>query len=308
MGLEGARVDRPLLKLYGCLAALLALLLCTFPQGAPRSYKIAEAAETRFKLAVYKGGGKGNILPGRGNVVIIMDDGWESQYSQGYTVLREYGFPACIAVIPGLVGEYQYMNYRQLAELYVEGWDLLNHTYNHYNLLQLPPEQQRSQLVRARNWLKNRGFERGSQVVVYPQGDGSAGLNDLLAEEGFIAARSLDGLWNAEGNCLQSDVEICNLISDITFAEVREAVDSAIVEKKTVILVLHKIEPVTVSTQMQLPPELFREVIDYLGQKADNLNVVTLTELFASQNFSPKACRSRLSSAGLLRVYWQVYR
>lgn len=303
-------MDKSLLKLYGCLAVLLVFLLYIFPKGAPRIQRIAEAAKTRLRLEAYKeaSGRGGNVLPGRGNVVIIMDDGWESQYSQGYPALKEYGFPGCVAVIPGLVGEYQYMSYRQLAELYLEGWDLLNHTFDHRNLLQLPVKEQRSQLVEARSWLKRRGFGRGCQIVVYPQGDSSAGLNSLLVEEGFSAARSLDGLWRVGGDRLLPDVEICNLVSSITFAQVKETVDSVIAEKKTVILVLHKIEPVTVSTQMQLPPELFREVVDYLGQNADYLNVVTMTELLACEKYSPKAGGAMLISRNQFNSIGYFYR
>lgn len=240
-----------------------------------------ETARVRLELAVKTGPApKQGPVPG-GAAVIIMDDGWETQYTQGYQKLQAYGFRGCVAVIPALVGQYQYMNYRQLADLYLDGWDLLNHTYSHTDLLTLSPEEQRQQLNKARNWLKRRGFQRGADIVVYPQGSSGPGLTDLLAGEDYVAARSLDELWGVTKNAPLASVDIFNLISDSTFDEAKGAIDFAIAKKRVVILVVHKIEPVTVDTQMQLAEELFNQIVEYMALKSDSLCTLTLTELMA---------------------------
>jgi len=45
-----------------------------------------------------------NIYNSRSNVIIMMDDGWESQYRIGYNYMEKYNIKGSIAVIPSHVG------------------------------------------------------------------------------------------------------------------------------------------------------------------------------------------------------------
>lgn len=278
-------MDKPLLKLYLFLAVFFTLALQFIPAVASRTAAWAVQTVTRVELAMYRAstgnGSRGTPEGGKGNVVFIMDDGWETQYTRGYKKLKQYDFQACIAVIPSLVSECGYMDYHQLADLYMEGWDLLNHTYNHFNLLDLPGPEQARQVNMAQKWLNSRGLGRGSDIVVFPQGQWSESLLHLIKDEGFAAARSLDSLWSAKSDSLPGDVKFCNLISSITLDEVEAAITGAAENRSTLILILHKIEPVTVDTQMQLTEELFDCIVDLIYANANSLNVVTLTQLLA---------------------------
>lgn len=281
-------MDRQIARLLLVVVLSLAAVTHFLPASAPRLALIAKDALTRIVLSLARrspdgtGATTGADQAGA-KAVIIMDDGWLSQYTCGYAKLQEHGLKACIAVIPALVGERGYMDYRQLAVLYLAGWDLLNHTYTHPNLTTLAESEQRKELVKARSWLNKRGFSRGSDVVIYPQGQATSDLQILARTENFRAARDLYSLWDLQSNSTYSAVDICNLISDSTFPAVKDSIDNCIAQKSTLILMLHKLEPVTIDTQMQLDPGLFSKVVDYLAENSTGIQVVTLTEFIASQ-------------------------
>ncbi|MFA9380852.1 MAG: hypothetical protein ACERKO_07310, partial [Acetanaerobacterium sp.] len=96
-------MDRPLVKLYIILTAALALAVLTVPVIVSRTSVISVKTATRVNLLTYHSRTVPDApapMRDKGNVVIVMDDGWQTQYTCGYTILREYCFAACISVIP----------------------------------------------------------------------------------------------------------------------------------------------------------------------------------------------------------------
>ena len=275
-------MKRPLIKLYLSLAISLALTIVFLPMIVGRTSAWAQTTVTQAELLVYQSTpDAGMSVPeaDMGRVVFVMDDGWETQYTSGYRILKEFGMKGCIAVVPAMVGEAAYVDYEQLAEVYMDGWDLLNHTYNHANLTSLSAEDQAEQITKGRDWLYDHLFTRGADIVVYPQGKFTDETIKILRQNGFAAARSLNSLWTAEHDCIVEDAEICNLISSISMEKVEAAVNKAVSNSSTVIFVLHKIESVTDDSQMQLDEDMFREIVAYIAGNEDKLNVLTMTEL-----------------------------
>ncbi len=279
-------MERPLLKLYLVISLALALTIVLVPGIVTRTSGWMTQAVTRAKLIAYQCYADPSIKmdgQNKGKAIIIMDDGWETQFTGGYRILEQYGFRGCIAVVPAAVGTPEYLNYEQLAQLYTHGWDLLNHTYNHANLSKLSEAGQIEQVNRARDWLKKHGLDRGSNIVVYPQGEHTQALVRTLEAEGYIAARSLRSLWSAPAGGTLEDVEICTVLSTMPFTRVKEAIDKAIRNKSAVILMLHKIEPVTDDSQMQVEEQYLQNIAGYLSNNKEQINVMTLTEYLSLQ-------------------------
>ena len=109
----------------------------------------------------------------------------------------------------------------------------------------------------TRDWLENHGFLGGGNIVVYPHGAHNDDTVQILKNHGFSAARSLRAVWDAKTGYTREDIEVCNLLSDRTFTEIRQAIDKAVNNKSNVIFMLHKIEPVTDDSQMQLDEDMF---------------------------------------------------
>ncbi len=208
-----------------------------------------------------------------------MDDGFESQYTRGYPILKQYGMKGCIAVIPTAVGSPNYMDYDQLAELYMAGWDMLNHTYNHETLAALSAERQKKQISEGSAWLKSHALSRGSDILVYPGGYNNASTLETLKNTGVKAARSLKSVWSSDLSCNIENVEVCNVISWTPHELVKAAVDKAADNCGTVVFVFHKIEPITDDTQMQVEERRFREMVEYIASLKDSINVITFSEL-----------------------------
>ncbi len=67
----------------------------------------------------------------KGNVVIVMDDAWETQYTKGYPTLEKYNMKASIAVPPAFIKYPVKAGLRAACRTVSEGCDLLNHTFDH---------------------------------------------------------------------------------------------------------------------------------------------------------------------------------
>lgn len=275
-------MSKPMIKIYIVLVASLALCILFAP--GVLGYTSAWASETtvKIRLLAQRPAQAAEDTTGKARIVFVMDDGWDTQYTQGYAILKEYGFSGCIAVIPAAVDTEHYMTYTELADLYIDGWDMLNHTNNHVLLTGLPQDEQAQQMIRAKEWLESHRLQRGSDIVVFPGGEFDDVTLETLALNGFAAGRSLKSLWTAQAGCSLEDVEICNLVYHLNFEYVQSAIDKAIRTQSVLIVVVHKIEPVTDGQHMQLPPEYFSRIVAYIHAHQDDVSVVTMTQLLAS--------------------------
>lgn len=275
-------MDKSLIKLYLFIMAAAALLVLLAPVVLGHTSTWVNNTWTHVQLAASdRTVSVPETVDKKGNAVFVMDDGWETQYTAAYPLLKKYGFPACIAVIPAPVGTEGYMSYRQLADLYLDGWDMLNHTYNHLNLAALPGDKQAEQMKRGRTWLEERGFQCGADILVYPGGAFDEATLEVMKREGFAAGRSLKSLWLTAQDCSLEDAEVCNLISGMAFDEAKAAVDKAMNNGTTVLFIMHKVEPVSDDTYMQIGEDFLDQVLSYIANNADKLNVITMTQLLS---------------------------
>lgn len=278
-------MDRPLAKLYVVILISVALAILAVPAVVGRMSAWAADAATAAKLAAFKAAGEDQQPPAdkKGSVVFIMDDGYETQYTRGYEILKRSGMSAAISVIPAAVGDAGYMDYKQLAGMYMDGWDMLNHTYNHIDLTGLGKEEQASQISRGMAWLRGRQLLRGSDILIFPGGEHNEQTIEAMKETGTAAARSLKSLWMTTLDCTLEDAEICNIISTLPLKNIEAAIDKAANNKSAVILVLHKIEPITDDSQMQTDEATLQAIVDYIEGREDELSVVTPSELLQSR-------------------------
>jgi peptidoglycan/xylan/chitin deacetylase (PgdA/CDA1 family) len=272
-------MDKTLIKLYVMIAAAVLLIVLLAPVVLGHTAAWSADVWTRTELAA---AGQGLPLPAEdcavGKAIFVMDDGWETQYTVGYPLLSEYGMKGCIAVIPAAVSNTDYMTYQQLAEIYTGGWDMVNHTYNHEDLTRLNQDGQKAQISRGYRWLNEHGFKRGSDVLVFPGGLFNSDTTEEMKTLDFRAGRSLKSLWLVGKDCSLENVEVCNLISGMRFDAMRQTADKAMNNASTVIYVLHRIEPVTDTSGMQIEEKTLRRLLEYISKNNGELHVVTMTQ------------------------------
>ncbi|MFC9540799.1 polysaccharide deacetylase family protein [Lysinibacillus sp. NPDC056959] len=211
----------------------------------------------------------------KGNVLLHFDDGFISQYTNAFPLMLARGFVGSVGVISGSVGTTGYMNLAQLKELYNYGWDLFNHTVTHQDLSTLSINHIQAELDVCREWLISNGFSRTADFVAYPYG----GYNNDVLEvmKNYKLGRSIreeyEILPPIQPHLLKT-VILYNNVEEITF---RNAIDYVIETGATVIFLHHKVEDVN-TDEMNYPTEKFKNMLDYLYSKQEELNVLSWSE------------------------------
>lgn len=211
-------------------------------------------------------------------VVFMFDDGWGSVYSDAYPLMKHYGYKGNIAVIPSMVRERDYMSYRQLAKLYLDGWDILNHSYSHLDDMYFRCDEMLSEYVHAREWLDRHCFAKGMNMVIAPMGECNPYLIPLLIEKGFQSIRTSDNVLLLKRNeATYFTVKTIHLPADVSTetaqAELIDCWSSG--NQAAVLFNLHKISDINDSMQMSFPPQKLAALIEFIHANEDKFQVVT---------------------------------
>ena len=111
------------------------------------------------------------------SVLITVDDGFSSVYSEMLPVLRRWGIPAVAYVSPGLVGKEghteRYMTWDELGKLVESGVVIGSHAWSHRSLGQMTAEEVRDEACRSKETLQER-LGIGVTTFAYPYGTRAA--------------------------------------------------------------------------------------------------------------------------------------
>lgn len=123
-------------------------------------------------------------------VVITIDDAYKSFFNNAYPILKEFGYPFSIFVSTASVSSKKnsdYMSWKMLKELSLNGGLILNHTVDHDSLLELNNEEVISQVLNASKKIYS---EIGKQpnILSYPYGESSLRVEKVIEELGIEAA------------------------------------------------------------------------------------------------------------------------
>ena len=154
----------------------------------------------RQKFAVLKLGQvvdrlqSGISLPPR-CAVITVDDAYRSFLTDGWPLLKRYGFPVTLFVSTDTVGGKDYLTWQQLAVLRQEGVEIGNHSASHAYLLDRlhgESDLEWAARVSADIWRAQQAFKEYSgstpQLFAYPYGEYDLKLARLVKSAGFAAA------------------------------------------------------------------------------------------------------------------------
>jgi peptidoglycan/xylan/chitin deacetylase (PgdA/CDA1 family) len=144
--------------------------------------------------------GKGPAPPDRA-VVITIDDGHGSVFSEALPLIREYRVPVTLFIYPSAISNASYgMTWDQLGELSRTGlFDIQSHTYWHPNFKtekrRLSPDAYRSfvtmQFTKPRTRLRDKlGVD--ANLLAWPFGIYDDELIATASQSGYVAAFTLD--------------------------------------------------------------------------------------------------------------------
>lgn len=119
-------------------------------------------------------------VPTMGAAIMMFDDAKDGVYTNGYPLLKARGYEAGIPIISGSVGDAGKCTLAQLQELYVAGWDMLNHTSTHPVMRDQPESTIREIISTCKDYLIANGLRRGSNMFVWP-GNNGAPIEDIAS-------------------------------------------------------------------------------------------------------------------------------
>ncbi|MBF0345475.1 MAG: polysaccharide deacetylase family protein [Nitrospirae bacterium] len=147
-------------------------------------------------------------LPAR-SVVIVVDDGHKTVYSDMLPLVKRYNIPVTLFIYPSAISNASYaMTWNQLKELKKTGlFDLQSHTYWHPNFKvekkRLDPKEYDKlidmQLKKSKEKLQKE-FDAPVDLLAWPFGIYDDHLNAKAKEAGYIAAFSIERHHAGNGN------------------------------------------------------------------------------------------------------------
>jgi len=150
-------------------------------------------------LQAYVAGDKEDIPPN--SVVITIDDGWRSTYTEVYPGLKQFRFPFTVFIYPKFIGQgANALTWNQVREMAEDGVDIQSHTFSHAFLTHR--KQSRLDDKSYQRWLKSEladskkaiEEEVGREVsfLAYPYGDYDSRVALVAGEVGYDAAVTCD--------------------------------------------------------------------------------------------------------------------
>lgn len=217
----------------------------------------------------------------RPQLLITSDDGYDSDYTLMRPELNSRGLKATFGIIGSTINNPSNMTEAQLATLYSEGHDLVPHGLT--NLTTVTIEEAADEVDLNRDWLTSRGWARGQDFYIYPNGGYNQDIIDMLKGKGFKAARAVS-FGPTYNHALGFDdgrycLPIIGVGPTITPANVLAALDATIAKGNTAILMFHRITTGSTSGDQYGRAdmiEIFDGIVDRLGQ----IDVLTMSDWY----------------------------
>lgn len=133
---------------------------------------------------------KENITLPEKSIVITFDDGWRSQYSYAFPVLRKYKYTATFFIYTDGIGHDYFLDWDQVRVMNNSGMTIGGHTESHPYLVGITdPEVLREEIIGGKRIIEDR-IGQPIEIFAYPYGHYSDKVIDIVKEAGYVAARS----------------------------------------------------------------------------------------------------------------------
>jgi peptidoglycan/xylan/chitin deacetylase (PgdA/CDA1 family) len=216
-------------------------------------------------------------------IVLTFDDACVSQRDNVIPVLKKYGFGATFFVCCRDVWckgmEEYFLEGKDIADIYREGFEIGNHTLNHVWLPDLSDDECRDEIRKLNEYLASYGIPAPVSFA-YPGGPYAANAAKIIPEFGLLCARTTGHeLWDLKKtdpmqvpsfSVTQKDEHYFDLAM-----KTAERIEN---ESSAVVLVYHGVPDIG-HPHCNTPPEMFEKHMKYL---ADNgFLVISMAEFMA---------------------------
>lgn len=125
-------------------------------------------------------------LPPR-SLVLTFDDGFQNNHQYVLPLLRRHGVTGTFYIITGLIGQPEYMVWRQVWELAEAGMEIGSHTINHPDLARARPAEIERELTVSKRTLEDTIGKRVT-TLAYPSGAFSPAVVSAARSAGYTTA------------------------------------------------------------------------------------------------------------------------
>ena len=124
------------------------------------------------------------------SVVLTFDDGWRSQYSYAFPVLKKYGFTATFFIYTDAIDHNYFLTWDQVRFMNSEGMTIGGHTKSHPYLPDVhDPAQLREEIIGGKRIIEDQIHQK-IDLFAYPFGHYRDEIIAIVKEAGYTAARS----------------------------------------------------------------------------------------------------------------------
>ncbi|MDP2091058.1 MAG: polysaccharide deacetylase family protein [Candidatus Gracilibacteria bacterium] len=212
-----------------------------------------------------------------GMITFTFDDGFKNIYDRAIPILDAAGIKSTQAIFTASYNYVGYMSKAQIKELYDNGHEIASHSVTHSDLNQITLSGARDEIINSKADLAAYGID--AKTFVYPYGEYNDTTIDILQEAGYIGARSVTRGYNTPSSD-RFQLKDQEITTDTTFEMVKGYIDTALAEKKWLILELH--DQGDNLGFYSNTPALLQQIVDYV--KLKNMKTVTLGEGISKMN------------------------
>lgn len=129
-------------------------------------------------------------------IVFTFDDSYESVYTHGFPLMKDFGFRATVFVIAGYVGRsnawdvnlgglrFVHLSWDQIRELVQAGFEIASHTFTHPDLTRVDEKRLVDELERSKKMLEDR-FGISVPFIAFPFGKANATVLRACRRAGY---------------------------------------------------------------------------------------------------------------------------
>lgn len=142
-------------------------------------------------------------LPAK-SIVLTFDDGWQSQYTYAFPLLKKYGLSATFFIFTNAIGHKNFMTWDQVKEMNLAGMDIGGHTKTHPYLTKITDPEILEKEITGGKQIIEEHIGHTIDTFAYPFGLYNASTTQAALSAGYrIARTSRPGIWHTEKSLLE---------------------------------------------------------------------------------------------------------
>jgi peptidoglycan/xylan/chitin deacetylase (PgdA/CDA1 family) len=210
----------------------------------------------------------------QGMLSISFDDGEFSAYENTVSVLDPLGLKSTHFIVSDYLSDNfpGYIKPPEVLDLEARGHEIGAHTRSHPDLTTLTAAEMQNEIAGSKNDLLALGVKEVN-AIAYPFGAYDQQVEDLVAQDGFLGARSTNDGQNLR-NTDKFALKRVPVNIGTTLASVQNEIGKALANKSWLVLVFHNID--NSGNTYSTSPSTFKQIANYIKQSA--IKVVTISQ------------------------------